>query len=306
MKLTNNFNLPAPVVTALSRDAYSKGESHRSVTQLIDSPQISILRRQYDSRLTEDVSKRLWSVLGTAVHQMFETAVSPQDQAHMISEERYYYKHPDGWTLSGAIDLTQIDHHNKSIALIDYKCTSVWSVIFEKSEWHNQLNAYAWLLRKCEAIGSGDTNYVVNKLQIIAVLRDWKENDLKRTGGNYPEAPIVVIDIPVWTDEKQDEYMEGRIKLHSDAEYAFLTGQTLPPCSEKEQWAKAAKYAVHKGSAKRATRVFDSELEAHDFVRMKGDNLALRVIHRPGEKIRCSANWCSVNEWCEQYRKECE
>jgi len=226
---------------------------------------------------------------------MFETAVSPQDQAHMISEERYYYKHPDGWTLSGAIDLTQIDHHNKSIALIDYKCTSVWSVIFEKSEWHNQLNAYAWLLRKCEAIGSGDTNYVVNKLQIIAVLRDWKENDLKRTGGNYPEAPIVVIDIPVWTDEKQDEYMEGRIKLHSDAEYAFLTGQTLPPCSEKEQWAKAAKYAVHKG-----------ELEAHDFVRMKGSNLALRVIHRPGEKIRCSANWCSVNEWCEQYRKECE
>jgi len=296
MKFTNNFNLPPPVVSALSHDSYDKGDSHRSVTQLIDSPQISILRRKHDSQLTEDVSKRLWSVLGTAVHNMFENAVRAEDHANLMVEKRYEYKHPDGWILSGAVDLTQINRKDATVTLVDYKCTSVWSVIFEKQEWHNQLNAYAWLIRKGYGKAEG---FNITQLQIIAVLRDWKENDLKRNGGNYPEAPIVVINIPVWTDEKQDEYMEGRVKLHADAEYAYLTGQTLPPCSDKEQWAKPTKYAVHKGAAKRATRVFDTEREAKEFA-MK--EMARNVQRRAGDKTRCTANWCGVNEWCDQYQ----
>ena len=229
---------------------------------------------------------------------MFEVAIESVDDPneHMLVEKRYEYDHPDGWTLSGAVDLTQINSEQGTITLVDYKCTSVWSVIFEKQEWHNQLNAYAWLLRHSKDTGLG---FQIKHLQIIAILRDWKENDLKRNGGNYPEAPIVVIDIPVWTDEKQDEYMEARIKLHSDAEYAHLVGDTLPPCSEKEQWAKPPKYAVHKGTAKRATRVFDSEKEAQDFLlNQQGMNLQ----YRAGDKVRCTANWCGVNEWCDQYQ----
>lgn len=292
MKITNKFNLPDPVVAALSHDSYSKGKSHRSVTQLIDSPRIGVLRRQHDSEITEDVSQKLWSVLGTAVHTMFENAA--QDTPLYVSEERYHYPHPDGWVISGAIDLIE-KRSDDTVALVDYKCTSVWSVIFEKQEWHNQLNAYAWLVRKA------DVDYTIGELQIIAVLRDWKENDLKRNGGNYPEAPIVVISIPVWPDTEQDEYMENRIKLHADADYAALTTQQLPLCSEKEQWAKPAKYAVHKGAAKRATRVFDSEKEAQDFVFNKqGMSIQLRA----GDKVRCTANWCGVNEWCDQYKEE--
>ena len=293
MKLTNKFNLPQPVVAALSYDSYDKGESHRSVTQLIDSPRIGVLRRKHDSELTEDVSQKLWSVLGTAVHNMFESATAGSSD---VPEERYHYTHPDGWVLSGAVDLTQLNHVMKTVTLVDYKCTSVWSLIFEKEEWHNQLNAYAWLARKANQY----EGYKVNELQIIAVLRDWKENDLKRNGGNYPEAPIKIINIPVWTDERQDEYMEGRIKLHSDAEYAYLTSQDLPLCSEKEQWAKATKYALHRGSAKRAVRVFEDLAEAQNY--MRGTDLIL--VKRPGDKTSCTANWCGVNEWCEQYQGE--
>tara|TARA_R110002012_G_scaffold90042_6_gene220398 strand:- start:2264 stop:3154 length:891 start_codon:yes stop_codon:yes gene_type:complete len=294
MKITNKFNLPQPVVAALSYDSYNKGESHRSVTQLIDSPRIGVLRRKHDAELTEDVSQKLWSVLGTAVHNMFENATQGSSN---IPEERYHYSHPDGWILSGAVDLTQLNHETKSGTLIDYKCTSVWSVIFEKQEWHNQLNAYAWLMRKANQY----EGYKITELQIIAVLRDWKENDLKRNAGNYPEAPIKIINIPVWTDEKQDEYMEDRVKLHSDAEYAYLTGQQLPFCSEKEQWAKPEKFALHKGQAKRATRVFDDLAEAQTYQK-KNDGLTL--IRRSGDKTRCTANWCGVSEWCDQHEKE--
>ena len=45
MKVTNKFNLPQPVVTALTQDNYDSGGSHRSITQLIDSPRVSILRK---------------------------------------------------------------------------------------------------------------------------------------------------------------------------------------------------------------------------------------------------------------------
>ena len=299
MKITNRHNLPAPVVAALSFDSYDRGQSNRSITQLIDSPKVSILKREHDSEISEDVSNKLWSVLGTAVHIMFENATEDEN---LISEERYFFNHPEGWAVSGAIDLQVMDHKSESITVIDYKCTSVWSVIFDKKEWHNQRNAYAWLLRKTAELPPHD--WPVTKLQVVAVLKDWKQNDLKRSAGNYPKAPIVIIDIPLWSNEKQDEYMESRIKIHSDAEFAFLTGQSLPDCSSAEQWAKGAKYAVHKGTAKRATRVFDSQKEASDWVLGQADAKGLAVLTRQGEKTRCTANWCNVNQWCEQHRRE--
>ena len=83
MQLTNKHNLPKPVVDALTKDNYSRGSSNRSITQLIDSPRIRILRAEHDAEMTEDASEKVWSVLGTAVHNMFEDAVS--DKEH-ISE----------------------------------------------------------------------------------------------------------------------------------------------------------------------------------------------------------------------------
>ena len=59
MKLTNKFNLPAPIVAALSENNYTKGESHRSVTTLIDSPRVRILREKYEDQIEEDVSEVL-------------------------------------------------------------------------------------------------------------------------------------------------------------------------------------------------------------------------------------------------------
>ena len=72
MKITNHHNLSPPIVKALSRDDYTRGKSHRSVTQLIDSPQVRILRERHWDDLTEDVSEKMWTVLGTAVHRIFE------------------------------------------------------------------------------------------------------------------------------------------------------------------------------------------------------------------------------------------
>ena len=140
MIITNKTMLPEPVVRALHRSDYSKGSSNRSVAQLIDSPRVRILRKENESTITEDAADMVWSVLGTAVHKMFEE----NDVDGHISEERLYAE-VDNWVISGAIDIQRAESDG-GITVLDYKCTSAWSVIYGKVEWHKQLNFYAWLV----------------------------------------------------------------------------------------------------------------------------------------------------------------
>ena len=103
MRITNHHNLSAPIVKALSRDDYTRGASHRSVTQLIDSPRIRILRERHWDELTEDVSEKMWSVLGTAVHRIFEDHAGDD----VISEERLFVE-VDGTMMSVAALLRKV------------------------------------------------------------------------------------------------------------------------------------------------------------------------------------------------------
>ena len=100
-KITNKYNLPEPIYKALTEDKYSRGESNRSVTQLIDSPRQRILMSEHTEVVEYDASEMLWMVLGTAVHEMFEAHA---DASHLISEQRLSAE-MIGWQISGAIDL---------------------------------------------------------------------------------------------------------------------------------------------------------------------------------------------------------
>lgn len=289
MKLTNKYNLPQPVVTALTRSEYSRGDSNRSITQLIDSPRVRILRKEHDDEISEDVSDKLWAVLGNGVHKMFENSA---DENH-ATEERLFID-VEGWTISGAIDLQQTD--GDGVIVKDYKTTSIWSVIYGKVEWEYQLNCYAALVRRAKGVK-------VNGLRVIAIMRDWKANDAA-TKPDYPVSPIMEIEIPMWSEAEQDSYILKRVQLHQQAEFERLTGSELPDCTDEERWAKDPTWAVIKKGNKRATKVFDKPDEAHAFATEQGS--AFEVVFRKGESVRCAANWCRVNEWCSQYKKSVE
>ena len=173
---TNVHNLPDPVMKALAADSYDSGKVNSSVTTLIDSPQIKILTRKHKDDIKIDVSERVWSVLGTAVHNIFEDHAS----GSYLSEERLFTE-VKGWKISGAIDIQKTEEDG-SVTILDYKCTSVWSIIFGKDSWAEQLNFYAYLVRKCK-------NLQVNKLQIVAVLRDWKQSEAEFKP-DYPKSPL--------------------------------------------------------------------------------------------------------------------
>jgi len=282
MKITNHTALPEPVFQALTRSDYTKGSSNRSVTQLIDSPRVRILRKENDDHISEDAADMLWSVLGTAVHKMFE---DNEVEGH-ISEERLYAE-VEGWVISGAIDVQRGEADGK-VAVLDYKCTSAWSVIYGKPEWDKQLNFYAWLVEHCKDIEVG-------KLQIVAVLRDWQRKKAE-VDSQYPQAPIVMVDIPLWSFEERDAYVRGRVKIHQDAEFQRLTGEDLPPCSSEERWKREDSFAVKKSGNKRALRVFDSMEQAEEYMK---DGMEIEV--RKGKCVRCEDNYCKVAEFCDQY-----
>jgi hypothetical protein len=241
------------------------------------------LRQEHWEELEEDVSEKMWAVLGTAAHKMFEETA---DDKH-VSEERIFTE-IDGWVISGAIDVQKIE--DDGVTIMDYKTTSVWSVIMGKVEWERQLNCYAELVRRAKSSK-------VKALKVIAILRDWRSRDAEEKP-DYPRAPIVEVNIPLWPESQAAEYLNERVALHQKAEFDRLTGSELPDCSEQERWIKESKWALKRRGQKRAVKLFDNEEDARAAV---VDGMELEF--RQGEAIRCTANWCRVNAWCSQYQR---
>lgn len=284
MRYTNKNDLPEPVVKALTE---FEGSPERidgiRVTTLIDSPRISQLRQEHSHNITEDVSELVYRVMGTAIHKVFENASSNS----YVAEERLSHT-VDATLISGAIDLQYED--DGLVDLKDFKSTSVYKVMQDgHPDWEKQLNVYAFLVRHSKGLK-------VRSLSVIGVLRDWRKADAERRAG-YPSAPILELNVPLWSEEEQDEFVRERIRLHRVAELEKeFSG--LPECTDEERWTRPGKWAVHKGKNKRALRLFDKKEEAEVFANEANDR---RIEERRSEYVRCSNNYCRVNEWCEQW-----
>lgn len=277
MNLTNIHDLPQALVDAVKNDPY-KGGGDISVTKLIDSAQRRVLLKKFGHAVVEDVSERIWSLLGQAVHTILERANKSD-----IVEERLYAD-VEGWKLSGQFD--RMDLRNET--LDDYKCTSTFKVMMsDMKEWERQLNILRWL-----AIQNG---YKVEKLRIIAILRDWRKSDAKRKP-DYPQKPVVTIDIPVWSLDETYQYIRERINLHQAAE----AGGTHIGCTDEERWYEGTTYALMKKGGKRAIKIYERKEDAESAVT---DGYVVET--RRGGYRRC-AEYCEVAEFCEQYRSDRE
>tara|TARA_S200002703_G_C3777934_1_gene239578 strand:- start:321 stop:1208 length:888 start_codon:yes stop_codon:yes gene_type:complete len=293
MEFTNNYNLPQAFVDFARNDKYSKGKADISVTTLIDSPRVRILREKHHEDRVVDVVDNIWALFGTAVHHVLE---STKPSENVIVEERLFTK-VDGWVLSGAIDHQKIN--GQTIEITDYKVTSVWSVIHGKIDWERQLNVYAYLVQK-------NKGKRVTKLSICAILRDWNRKEAQFKP-DYPQAPVVIVDIPMWDEMDRIKYIHEKMEEHRDAQYNYDLVGYLPACLDEEMWKRGESWAVKKKGLKRAMRVFDNqgeaEVYAYDWERNNDGKIAI-VEHRAGEAVRCSGNYCGVAEFCSQFKGE--
>ena len=285
MKLTNKFNLPDTFVNVIQRPTYSKGKAHISATELINSPRIVQLKKKHWEDITQDASEMVWSLFGSAVHNILEHG---KDKHHIV-EERLHTNF-EGWDISGAIDLQEVEEDG--IVINDYKVTSAWAVINEKAEWGEQLNIYAWLVERVKKIP-------VKKVQIVAIIRDWSARDAVNREG-YPPSPIAVIEYPLSTFTAREEYITKKIEQHNEAYFAMTTGEELQECTPEDMWEKPTTYALKKIGGVRAKKVYSILTEAEAGLADAGKGHEIET--REGERTRCQ-KYCQVSQFCSQYQK---
>ena len=284
MKVTNKHNVPETLVALATRDYYSKGKADYSVTEIISPPRIQRLRRQHHEQMEQDVSDMLWQLLGSALHVVAERGVADNH----ITEERIIADIGDV-KLSGAIDIQRVT--DEGIIITDYKFTSAWALRQDKPEWEAQQNIYAWLVEKVKG-------QKVIGVQICALIRDWSRREAS-VKADYPQAPIQVLELPLWPLEKTEAYIKERIDAHRMSKVQADWGDELPPCTDDDRWVRETKYAVKREGRKTAIRVLDTQHEADELAAKENGYVEVRK----GDAIRCTGNFCGVAEWCSQYQQ---
>jgi hypothetical protein len=292
MKFTNKFNLPQTFVNVIHRPTYSKGKAHISATEIINSPRIVQLKKKHWDDIEQDASEMVWSLFGSAVHNILEHG---KDKNHIV-EERLHLEY-EGWHISGAIDLQEVNPETGTVTISDYKVTGAWAVMNEKDDWHRQLNIYGWMVEKVKKVPVG-------KLQIIAIIRDWSARDAASKEG-YPQSPVATIDIPLWTFEEREAFITKRIYDHGTALFEMETDGEMPDCTPEEMWEKKTSYALKKDGNVRAKSVHETLEDAEkalaksEETAKKNEKFAIEV--RQGERTRCRS-YCQVSPFCTQYQ----
>jgi len=287
MKITNKFNVPETLVALASRDYYTKGQSDYSVTEIISPPRIQRLRRKHFEEIEQDVSDMLWMLLGTALH-----VVAERSEVSGHTNEERLSAGVNGIILSGAIDLQKDEADG--ITITDYKFTSAWALMNDKPEWEQQQNIYKYLVERVK-------KKPVKGLKICALIRDWSRRDAQNKP-DYPQAPIQMVDIPMWTFDRTEAFIKERVELHRDSKVSADWGEELPLCTEEERWVRQTTYAVKKDGRKTAIRVFDTQDEADALLKEMPEKDKGFIEIRKGEAVRCTGNYCGVSQWCSQYQ----
>jgi hypothetical protein len=274
MIITNRLGLPGSIEKAVRNDRYTRGGAHISVTGLIGPARKRALEIAHADEITEDVAERIWALMGQIAHGILERA----DDTAWCEERLYIERH--GWRISGQFDRYLLESNG---LLQDYKLTSTYSIRDGcKPEWEAQENIYALMLR--------EHGYKAERLEVVAILRDWQKAKAKHDE-NYPQVPAIVVPVPAWDTPAIEQYIKERLYAHGTAQHK------LPECTAEERWERPAVYALTKKGNKRATALFDDEVAASTALRDAGT--AYQIEERPAEQKRC-ADYCAALPFCEQ------
>ncbi|HCL57256.1 MAG TPA: hypothetical protein DHW82_09655 [Spirochaetia bacterium] len=293
MTITNENKLPEVLVRALSKSDYSKNTRY-SVTQILKEARPVILEQRHYSELTQDITERLWSFLGSSIHNFLEKG----EDENSIIEERLKYS-----SVSGKFDY----YDAKTKTLYDYKITSVWTLVFNNLEDHQkQLSIYAYFLR--------EAGFEVEKIANIFILRDWKKTDYER-GVHSISAPIQVKEHPIL--EKINgllipDFLDERIEYFENAEK--ISDENLPYCTPEYRWAEKSMLKIYwnESTAKKPSSLknydpSDREMAEKYLAQLneagKGKKTYRLELVKGNEYKRC--DYCSVSEICSQFKEAC-
>ena len=297
-RYTNNHNLSDIVISAILKDRYTDEEedpfdySASTITSPIQQTIFKIKRPE--GYIVRDVTSLFYQFMGSVAHQVLEDAW--QESHGGVVEQRLYT------IINGKVIAGKMDHYKRP-KIGDYKSCKVYKIQKAKYEdWEAQQNVYAYLCFVNEM--------VVTEITITALIFDWKKGEAWKK--NYPQSPIVDIDLPVWPVEDAKAYISGRVFAieaalvaydHAEADEAGDSAMMLAsnyPCSKREMWQDIKDYSVMKPGAKKATRSLDSREECAAYMEEKGYSFpTYEIVERWTERTRCY-DWCDYAHICEQ------
>ena len=294
---TNRYNVDEMIAKAVTQDVfYETPDNDISVTRLIDSPQIDILRTAHSHEITEDVSDRVWALFGNMMHELLAKVAN--DNA--LKEERFFGEIA-GWNVSGQVDIWEDNE------VRDYKTQSVWAFTRPMREsWIMQLNFLAVLCRM--------NGFAVDSLKIVALCRDWREQE-SRDNQNYPP-PVLSRKVPLWPEDVALRIMEERVELHK-----LARAKQFARCTDEDKWTKATTWRLTKPlvkvdgvtkqkAQKKAVALFgadtsrggDEEIALAAKKELEDKGFVIDLNETPGEETRC-LRFCEVSSFCPQLKE---
>ena len=306
IKWTNNSGLHPVVVAAIVDDDYTRGKSAYSVTQLIDSPHrvklMNKLTADPDVEVEQEVGDMIYALFGKLIHNMLETGYvkASGKKAEIVAnlcpgeydievEDRLYAQDMDV-TWSGQYDLL----YNKDgvVILEDHKVVSIaeFSVNRQESKWEQQLNLLALLVRR-----NGGR---VDELAINCYYRDWsKAKAAYDRTGDYPPHQTMRVPIRLWSQEKQQKFLEYRLEEHLN---------NNDECSKKDRWMSEETWKVMLPGAARSSRNLPTQIAAENWLssKMQEDKKFRKatIEHHEGASIRCLF-YCAAAPHCLQWKE---
>ena len=330
-KYTNDLGLSNAVAKAIMEinEEYDSC-GWMSVTGLINPPRVHQLKKRHNDEITEDVADLIWSFFGHMGHLIAERNAGQ----NVLAEQRFVHE-IDGKEISFKPD--RLEKNVGSIpatwTLRDFKITSVYVLKdalkgFVKDEWEKQMNLYVYMLRK--------EGFTVSSIKLEIIARDWRKGESLHSY-DYPKHQTAVVDVPIWSEEKQEAYLKERMKVHLEAESD--SDEELSECTHEERWATHDEWAVVKKDSKPSGQTglkkalkraghFRSNAEAEAFINAKIEKMkesksknpkpetlkkleeaaekeraSLEVEFRKGTSKRCE-DYCTAKPFCNQYREQ--
>jgi hypothetical protein len=333
VKLTNIHNLPDTIVRACLYDTH-KVAGDISVSQLIENPRVIHLKRHND--YTEDVSERLYMLMGTSLHHILERGnmENVYYRAFDLVQEKLRETMKDvadankksgiqkviDWMIKMAAylfpelekdEILEVTRRMQIGSTVLYGTPDNYIISKETLYDYKFCSVYSYMFPEARHKWDAQTNVYANLLEndghkvkeikIIAFFRDWTSHGINRSK-DYP--PRQVMEIPVKRVGNADtlKYITKRIELHNDVR----NGGPIPMCTGKERWATSDTFAVKSKGAKNALRVFATPQEAKAFMVENNHKFdGLDIEHRVGESKKCE-KYCPVAKFCDQYAMEKE
>lgn len=311
MQYTNKYDLSLSIAVWLASDLYDHSDNPKeiSTTALLDSPRQIILRMRSTSEGIGDVSSKIASSMGTAIHDSLENAwkknyvkamqslnytdkmiskikinPNPQDIKDgdlPVYMEQRVKKEINDYIISGKYDFIGNGQ------LEDYKTTGVYTYVkgSNTEKFRKQGSIYRWL----------NPNIITDNIMIIQyIFFNWEAFKVSQTG--YPKFRILADPIELLSIKDTEKYIVDKLAILDSLKNT--PEPELPLCTKEELWQDDAVYAYYKNPTKtlRATKTFSNYYEAQQ--RYLDDGSVGIIKERPCIVKACQ--FCEVSSVCTQ------